>query len=79
MIELGRIYEDKITGFKGTATGHCEYMTGCSQTLLAAKAADGMAGESAWFDDQRLEVCGNVKITLDNGNTPGCDLPAPIR
>ncbi len=29
MIELGRTYKDRITGFKGVATGFVEYLTGC--------------------------------------------------
>ena len=73
---LGATYKDKITGFKGIATGHCRYLTGCHQTLLAPKKADQ---ESKWFDDQRLEPVGDKVIKLDNSKTPGFDKPAPIR
>lgn len=80
MIELGKKYRDKVTGFKGTATGHCDYISGCSQTLLAAMVAkDGKAAENIWFDDQRLVEIGGKKIVLDNSQTPGFDSPAPIR
>lgn len=82
MIELGRTYTDKITGFKGVAIGHVEYITGCNQTLLAAKAEGGKPGESVWFDDQRVHVQAiddHDLVTLDNGRTPGCDREAPRR
>ncbi len=39
-IILGNTYADKITGFKGVATGHCEYITGCAQTLLQPVSED---------------------------------------
>lgn len=77
---LGITFRDKISGFQGVATAHCKYITGCNQTLLAPKSSDGKAVESCWFDDQRLEeVKGVPRIVLDNGGTPGCDIPAPIR
>lgn len=78
---LGKTVTDKITGFSGIVTGHCEYLTGCSQSLVAPKVgADGKAAESAWFDDQRLSVDENTPaVKLDNGQTPGADKPAPKR
>lgn len=80
MIELGRTYKDKITGYTGVATGHTTYISGCNQTLLVPKTkADGTGSDGRWFDDQRMELQSAKKITLDNGATPGCDLPAPIR
>ncbi len=75
MIELGATYRDKITGYKGVATGITTYISGCSQVLLAAKAGT----EPAWFDEQRIDRIGKAKIALDNGATPGFDSPAPIR
>ena len=80
MITLGKTYKDKITGFQGVATGHCQYITGCNQVLLASRVKDdGSKGESSWFDEQRLDDVLVPAITLDNGTTPGCDIPAPIR
>lgn len=78
-IELGKTYSDKITGFKGVATGHCGYLSGCNQTLLVpAVKDDGSFQEGQWFDDQRMVVDDAVdKISLDNGKTPGCDIEAP--
>ncbi len=77
-MKLGAYYRDKITGFTGIATGYCEYLTGCNQTLLqpvGEKPAE--RPESHWFDDQRLDRIGEQVITLDNGATPGCDKAAP--
>ena len=80
-IELGCTYQDKITGFRGVATGHCEYLSGCSQTLLTPKSENCNEKKDAhWIDDQRLELVKmDGRITLINEKTPGCDLPAPNR
>ncbi|KAB2666052.1 hypothetical protein DEA98_10200 [Brucella pseudogrignonensis] len=80
-IILGNTYADKITGFKGVATGHCEYITGCAQTLLQPVSEDTTKKpEGCWFDDQRLDhVTEAAQIVIDNGSTPGCDIPAPVR
>lgn len=80
MIELGQQYKDRITGFTGIATGHCNYISGCAQTLLAPETGDaGDFRESQWFDDQRLERTGKRAVVLANGDTPGCDRCAPKR
>lgn len=77
-IRLGNTYRDTITGFTGVAIGHCEYLTGCNQTLLVPAGDDpSKRPDSEWFDDQRLEAQDAPAITLDNGKTPGCDRPAP--
>lgn len=82
-MRLGAWYVDKITGFMGIAIGHCQYLTGCNQTLLQPACEEGKrtirpVGE--WFDDQRLlEVSGGATIELDNGTTPGHDKEAPKR
>lgn len=79
-IVMGKTYKDRITGFKGVCTGYCQYITGCSQALLSpACREDGTVVDSRWFDEQRLEDCGVKAIEIDNGSTPGCDMPAPIR
>jgi hypothetical protein len=79
--ELGKKYKDKITGFKGVCTGKCQYISGCDQALLVPKVAkDGTKREAQWFDVQRLDAWGSaVAITLDNTETPGPDMPAPIK
>ena len=78
---LGRTYKDTITGFQGVATGHCEYLTGCSQTLLSPKGSDSMKRpDSEWFDDQRLILVSDAdRVRLNNGETPGFDREAPKR
>lgn len=79
-IEFGRKYQDRITGFAGVAVGHTTYISGCSQVLLAPSVdKDGKMPEAHWFDVQRLEPLPGATILLDNGRTPGCDKPAPIR
>lgn len=80
MIELGRKYKDKITGFEGTATGYVQYITGCNQALIVPPlSSDGSLRESQWLDVQRLAVQDADRIVLDNGATPGCDRAAPKR
>jgi len=77
---LGCTFKDTITGFVGVATGHCFYLTGCSQVLLSPKVGeDGTLKEAHWFDEQRLERQGTYQRTLDNSQTPGFDRPAPKR
>lgn len=77
---LGYTFKDKISGFQGVATGHCEYITGCNQTLIQPPSLEGGSPiESRWFDDQRLEKLDNGRIVLDNGATPGFDREAPKR
>lgn len=78
---LGLTFRDKITGFRGVATGQVEYLTGCNQVLLAPPiGSDGKPQDAHWFDVQRLARDYEVeRIVLDNGPTPGCDVPAPKR
>lgn len=77
-IVLVNTYTDRITGFTGIAVGHCEYLTGCNQTLLSPRGSDpSKRPESEWFDDQRLEMTDAAPFSLDNGSTPGCDKAAP--
>lgn len=78
---LGRTYKDRISGFQGVATGHCEYISGCNQTLLQPPLTEGgKPVDSHWFDDQRLDQIPDVeRVVLNNGATPGCDREAPKR
>ena len=79
MIELGGSYVDKITGFTGVALGYVQYLTGCNQVLLCPRGDEpSKRPESEWFDEQRLDRLSNVeRVTLENGNNPGCDRSAP--
>jgi hypothetical protein len=80
MIELGKKYKDKITGFGGVATGYVTYISGCNQVLLAPKIGkDGALKESCWIDEQRLICQGENVIELENKKSPGFDRAAPVR
>ena len=79
-MSLGSTGRDRITGFKGVITGHCTYISGCSQFLLVPPFNGEKPIESQWFDEQRIELLADVPvIALDNGSTPGCDKAAPKR
>jgi hypothetical protein len=78
-IVLGGKYRDRITGFTGIVTGTAEYISGCNQALVSPPAEGGKLGDASWFDQQRLERIDDSLVTLDNGDTPGCDLAPPIR
>lgn len=79
-IKLGTPCKETITGFSGIATGHCTYISGCSQILITPKVADdGVFREAHWFDEQRIVTTGGEAAVLDNSSTPGPDKPAPVR
>jgi len=62
MVKLGNFYTDRITGFKGIATGRTEYLYGCVRVQLEPQGLkDGKPTESMWFDEQRLEVNSEAK------------------
>lgn len=76
------IVRDKITGFKGTVTGHADYITGCDQYLVQPESKDGDWKEGRWFDGNRLEVSEKVKPVFFNTNglnDNGADTPAPLK
>lgn len=81
MIELGQEVRDVVTGFRGIVTGRVDYLTGCRQLLVnPGLKDDGTLREQSWFDEQRCEVVPNGRVVrLDNGTTPGFDMPAPTR
>ena len=81
MIELGKRYLDKITGFTGIATGWVTYITGCNQVLLQPRVNEkNEVSDGRWFDEQRLEEpLGYDKVTLINGNASGFDQLPPVR
>lgn len=80
MIEFGKTYRDRITGFIGVATGQCSYITGCNQVLLAPHAKpDGDVAEPRWFDVDRVEDAGQKQIQLGNATSVGPDRQAPVK
>jgi hypothetical protein len=54
-IKLGQKVKDTITGFDGTATGRCEYLTGVPRVQVVRQNTDGKMQEE-WLDEPRLEV-----------------------
>lgn len=80
-VQNGATVVDRITGFKGTVTGICTYLSGCNQALVSPRAShDGKMNDAAWIDIQRLEVDEKVALVqLDNGPNPGCDKAPPVR
>lgn len=79
-LTMGATYRDKVSGFKGVATGHAKYITGCDQLLLQPPVKEsGEFVEGRWFDAHRLEVAGDAIVEIDNSAAQGADIPAPIR
>lgn len=78
---LGLTVEDRTTGFKGIVTGRVEYLTGCNQCLVVPKmgAKETKKPDGEWFDEQRLVIVGNRRVTLDNSKATGPDREAPKR
>jgi hypothetical protein len=78
--KLGLTGKDKITGFVGIITGHCEYISGCDQLLLTPRMSNDKLEDGRWYDDQRIDIMkGQKKIVLDNDKTPGFDIQAPVK
>ena len=79
---LGRTATDKITGFAGTVTGRCEYITGCPAFLVQPHVKpDGDDVESKWFDEDRLKFgdlsSGGAEVLSEVDKRVGGDKPAP--
>lgn len=76
--ENGDLVTEKITGFKGTITGTCFYLTGCNQYLITAETTEeGKEPVALWYDEGRLILNkkSNFKIedVVDDDDT-GCDI-----
>lgn len=57
---------EKITGFKGTITGTCFYLTGCNQYLVTAKCErQDKEPIALWYDEGRLDYI-STNITEDD-------------
>lgn len=57
-VEIGDRIRDKVSGFKGIATGLTEYLNGCRQFLISAEKTenDGKKIDGIWIDEQTLKV-----------------------
>ena len=78
-MKLGGKAKDKITGFSGTITAKCEYLTGCTQYLLQPGTdKDGKYVDGRWMDEDRLEAI-EADPVMHQVNTKGACDPAPIK
>lgn len=60
-IELGKTYQDTITGFVGVATGHARYLDSTETVLLEPRLrADGTKMSGEWFPTTRLLAASNA-------------------
>ncbi len=74
--ENGDRVKEKVTGFTGTITGTCYYLTGCNQYLIVARAKDEFSeSKSVWYDEGRIEFIEKV-ITEEEVKAvdSGCDI-----
>jgi hypothetical protein len=57
-IQLGSKVRDTLTGFEGIATARTEWLYGCSRIGIEPTKLneDGKPFDTAWFDEQRVEV-----------------------
>ncbi len=53
-IEMGKQVRDSITGFTGTVTGRCAYITGCLHYLVTPKGKPNKMEDEQWLDEERL-------------------------
>lgn len=54
---MGEQGTDRVTGFKGTVTGHCRYITGSDQLQLTPPVGtDGDKRAAEWFDIARIDI-----------------------
>ena len=63
-LEFGAAYEDAYSGFTGTATGYCFYVTGCDNVLLTHFDPEGGEHVSKWIDVARVRRLAQALITL---------------
>jgi hypothetical protein len=79
---LGLLAKDKITGFTGTMTGFCRYLTGCDQYLLSPSVdKDGKHVEARWFDENRLNIFEDsekIELNTENDTDKGACESAPM-
>lgn len=78
-VVFGRTYRDRISGFVGTATGFCSYISGCDQVLLVPPAKDGELKAAHWFDDERLIDVATEKAIRRTSRKGGPEQSPPAR
>ena len=82
-IELGVTVKDIVSGFSGIVTARIEYLNGCIQYCVKAKAIKNKMEDGVWLDENQLDVVDkgildkiNSKKPEDGGST--ADAPASI-
>ncbi len=77
--DLGVQVKDSITGYRGTITARCEYITGCAQYLVQPVLnKDEAFVEPKWLDEDRLMLLRAPVQTVDVERA-GPDLAAPVK
>lgn len=56
-VRLGTKVRDSITGFEGTVTARCEYLTSTTRIMIEGQSADGKPVD-LWCDESRAELRG---------------------
>lgn len=73
--------KERITGFQGTITGTCFYLTGCNQYLITAPIAEkGKEPIALWYDEGRLSLV-EANATKEEevaADDNGCDIAPTI-
>ncbi len=64
-IELGKIYTDRVTGFRGVATARCEYLYDSNKVLLTHRGLSGASDvREYWFPAANLTNAVDVGIKV---------------
>lgn len=78
LYEMGAKARDKVTGFEGTITARYEFIAGCRQYGIEAKAKDGELKAST-FDEERIELVPAPAADVKASPSGGPARPAPAR
>jgi hypothetical protein len=71
-IELGDLVRDRITGFKGIATGHTKWLNKCERFgVQGQKLEAGKVQDAQWFDAEQLEVVKKAAFVVKKDKTGG--------
>lgn len=67
--------KERITGYSGTITGTCFYLTGCNQYLITGQSVDNKEPVALWYDESRIDLVNNTYTESDfQGVDNGCDI-----
>ena len=68
--KLGLMAQDTVTGFKGILVSKHEYLNGCVQYHLEAKAKTGDKPNAFYVDSQQIKIIGKG-VTVEKDDTGG--------